>query len=41
MMNEQLKQQRTKWKLKGIEESSGFLIPLIEFAEEHLEMVGG
>lgn len=41
LLYEQLKQQRARWKLKGIEESSGFLIPLIEFAEEHLEMVGG
>ena len=41
LLYEQLKQQRTKWKSNGIEESSGFLVPLIEFAEEHLTMVGG
>ena len=41
LLYEQLEQRRTRWEAKGIEKSSGFLIPLIEFAEEHITIQGG
>ena len=41
LLYEFLKQRGTQWEIKGVDGSSGFLIPLIEFAEEHLTVVGG
>ena len=41
LLYEQLLQHRAYWAAKGVDSSCGFLLPLIEFATNHLTMMGG
>ena len=41
LLYEQLGQHRSYWEEKGVGVSCGFLIPIIEFAKDHLTVVGG
>lgn len=40
LLYKQLRQRRSWWEEKGIDEAAGFLMPMIEFAMEHLTMIG-
>lgn len=41
LLYKQLEQRRLYWEKKGFTESGGFLIPLVEFAQEHLTIIAG